>query len=50
MDMTMPVLPTDMLAIVAKYPYPGQVKTRLGAVGRIKQVGQAIQVSDLGPS
>ena len=27
----MPVLPTNMLAIVAKYPYPGQVKTRLGA-------------------
>ena len=27
----MPVLPTDMLAIVAKYPHPGEVKTRLGA-------------------
>jgi rSAM/selenodomain-associated transferase 1 len=27
----MPVLPNDMLAIVAKYPHPGQVKTRLGA-------------------
>jgi rSAM/selenodomain-associated transferase 1 len=31
MDMTMPMLPTNMLAIVAKYPHPGQVKTRLGA-------------------
>jgi rSAM/selenodomain-associated transferase 1 len=31
MDMTTPALPTDMLAIVAKYPHPGQVKTRLGA-------------------
>jgi uncharacterized protein len=31
MDITMPVLPTNMLAIVAKYPHPGQVKTRLGA-------------------
>ena len=27
----MPVLPTNMLVIVAKYPYPGEVKTRLGA-------------------
>src|SRR5215469_15765027 len=31
MEMTIPALPTDMLAIVAKYPHPGQVKTRLGA-------------------
>jgi rSAM/selenodomain-associated transferase 1 len=27
----MPELPTDILAIVAKYPHPGQVKTRLGS-------------------
>jgi uncharacterized protein len=25
------MLPTDMLVVVAKYPHPGQVKTRLGA-------------------
>jgi uncharacterized protein len=31
MEVIMPVLPTNMLAIVAKYPSPGQVKTRLGA-------------------
>jgi uncharacterized protein len=29
-EVIMPVLPTDMLVVVAKYPYPGQVKTRLG--------------------
>ena len=27
----MPVLPTNVLVIVTKYPYPGEVKTRLGA-------------------
>jgi len=27
----MPMLPTDILVVVAKYPHPGQVKTRLGA-------------------
>jgi uncharacterized protein len=27
----MPVFPTNMLVIVAKYPHPGRVKTRLGA-------------------
>jgi rSAM/selenodomain-associated transferase 1 len=31
MEVIMTALPTDMLAIVAKYPQPGQVKTRLGA-------------------
>jgi uncharacterized protein len=30
-EVIMPVPPTNMLAIVAKYPYPGEVKTRLGA-------------------